>query len=194
MKIKFTGIKITLMLCIVAITFSNCTKNNIRTASGVNYITDFYGVNKEYTNIIANPMDSTKSLKVVIKWDVNGIASYTTSVIAKVAGNDAPGARVLLPPTEYNKDSAFIYATNQEVKTQCLVFENGVFSVQTLSAVKMPLCCTNYGFGPPCMSTPFWEVNPSNGWSGWSCGPHCYATPCILTTSPKRPLIYFQAM
>ncbi len=183
-----------LILSLIAVTFSNCTKNKIRSVAVEKYITDFYGVNKEYTNIIANPLDSLKSLKVVIKWDENGIASYTTSVIAKVAGNDAPGARVLLPPTEYNKDSAFIKPTNLEVKTQCLVFENGVFSVQTFSALKTPLCCTNYGFGPPCMATPFWEVNPSNGWSGWSCGPHCYATPCILTTSPKRPLVYFQAM
>ena len=183
-----------LMLCIVAVTFSNCTKNNIQTGSGVTYITDFYGVNKEYSNVIANPLDSLTSIKVIVKWDERGIASYTTSVIAKVTGNDAPGAKVLLPPTEYNKDSAFIKPTNLEVKTQCLVVENGVFSVETFSAVKTLLCCTNYGFGPPCMSTPFWEVNPSNGWSGWSCGPHCYAVPCILSTSPIRPLIYFQAM
>jgi hypothetical protein len=193
MKTKFSQIKMMLMLCIVAVTFSNCTKNNIRTASGVSYITDFYGVNKEYSNIIDHPTDSSKSLKVVIKWDVNGVASYTTAIIAKVAGSASFGARVLLPPTEYNKDSAFIKPTNQAVKTKYLVFENGAFSEQTFAGQILFICCTNYGFGPPCMLTPFWEVNPSNGGSGWSCGPHCYATPCILTPS-KRPVMYYQAM
>ena len=185
--------KVALFLCVITVAFYSCQK--IRAVkSDVSYITDFYGVNKEYTNIIANPFDSSKSLKIVIKWDENGAASYTTAIIAKVAGNDSPGARVLLPPTEYNKDSVFIKPTNEAVKTKLLVFENGAFSEQTLSVAKMWLCCTNYGFGPNCPSAPFWEVNPSNGWSGWACGPHCYAVPCTLTASPKRPLIYYQSL
>jgi hypothetical protein len=193
MKKKLRVTKLALILCLITVAFSNCTKNNIRSASGVTYLTDFYGVNKEYTNVIANPLDSLTSIKVVIKWDENGIASYTTAIIPKIAGNDAPGARVLLPPTEYNKDSAFIKPTNQAVKTKCLVFENGAFSEQTFSSQIIFICCTNYGFGPHCTSAPFWEVNPSNGWSGWSCGPHCYAVPCILTAT-KRPIMYYQAI
>jgi len=194
MKKKLRTTKVALILCITTVIFSNCKKTDNPSVSDVKYITDFYGVNKEYTNVIANPLDSLTSIKVVIKWDETGIASYATAIIPKVAGNDAPGARVLLPPTAYNKDSAFINATNQAVKTKCLVFENGAFSTQTLSAQILFICCTNYGFGPNCTSTPFWEVNSSNGWSGWACGPHCYAVPCTFTASPKRPLVYYQAI
>jgi hypothetical protein len=193
MKTKFDGIKITLILYIVVVTFSNCTKSDIRTVSNAKYITDFYGVNKEYTSVVANPFDSLTCLKVVIKWDENGIASYTTDIVAKVAGNDSRSARVLLPATEYKKDSAFINSTNQAVKTKCLVFENGVFSEQTFSVAKIYICCTNYGFGPGCTSAPYWEVNPSNGSSGWACGPHCYAIPCTFTASPRIPVIYYQS-
>lgn len=167
-KIKlfsFTAI----VLLLSGILIFSCKKSSTEDPN-LTYIKNFYGVNKVHSFICANPNNDTKSLKIDLVWDKNGVATYTVTDIQK--DSTEHNSRIFMPSSEFDAKTGALKAT-KNVKTIMLEFIDGNLEpVDNLNCVNGYWGCKTCGGQFPYVvttTTGQWVMCTSTCAAEWHC-------------------------